>query len=151
MATFGFRLIVAGPPASRWAMSALSTAETRRSSVVSTRLGWHPKSATGRRCRTNDGRLRPAATFTLEGEIQLSAIHFFVRLVPNGHEVTQSLDSGSTAKELHTTRSTPTTIQRQSAARGFHTDANHCAVQRIIVSSLDSLTYTKHQSCTGTR
>jgi hypothetical protein len=34
-----------------------------------------------------------------------------------------SLDSGSTAKELHSTRSTPMTIQRQSAARGIHTAA----------------------------
>jgi hypothetical protein len=54
--------------------------------------------------------LHPAATFTLEGEIRVSAISFFVRLVPNHHEVTQSLGSGSTAKELHTDRSTPMAV-----------------------------------------
>jgi hypothetical protein len=36
--------------------------------------------------------------FTLEGEIRLSAIDFFARLVPNAHEVPQNLDSGSTVK-----------------------------------------------------
>jgi hypothetical protein len=56
--------------------------------------------------------------FTLEGQIRLNVIDFFVRQVPNDHEVVQSLDSESTAKELHTTRSTPMTIQRQSATRG---------------------------------
>jgi hypothetical protein len=38
LGAFCFRLIVAGPPASRWAMSALSAVESRRSSVVSMRL-----------------------------------------------------------------------------------------------------------------
>jgi hypothetical protein len=86
-------LIVAGSACLALGDTALSTVQSQaKLSCQHATHGWRLKLATHPRCRTSGGRLHPAATFTLEGEIRLSAIDFFVRLVPNDHEVIDSLD-----------------------------------------------------------
>jgi hypothetical protein len=95
---------------------ALGGAESSKLSFQRAIRGRRLTLATGPSCWTSGGRLHPAATLTREGEIRLNAIDFFVRLVPNDHEVTQSLDSRSRANAHNTTPST----SRKRTALGGH-------------------------------